>query len=242
MRKNKLLIIGAGGHGKVIADIALKLERYKCVSFLDDKITGEPISGVKVIGHTSDIHKFTDEYEFGIGIGDNKIRQQFFKQLLKLNQEMPVLMHPSVVLGEDIEIGAGTVLMAGVVLNSSTKLGKGCIINTSSSIDHDCEIRDFCHISPGSHVAGNVLIDNLTWLGIGSIIRNNIKITSDTIIGAGAVVVNDITEPGIYVGVPAKKKSKFNTTGDLTNVYVDDFILFKHVHNINGNDLLSIIN
>lgn len=205
MMKGKLLIVGASGHGKVIADIALKLERYELISFLDDNITGEPIPGAKVIGKTSNIHEYVNEYEFAIGIGNNEIRQNFFKRLFDLNARMPVLKHPSVILGEDIKIGEGTVLMAGVVINSSTNIGSGCIINTSSSIDHDCKIGDFSHISPGVHVAGNVFIDNLVWLGIGSIIKNNIKISSDTIIGAGTVVIDNINEPGVYVGVPARE-------------------------------------
>lgn len=116
-----------------------------------------------------------------------------------------MLIYPSAVIGTDVEIGIGTVLMAGVVINSSTRIGKGCIINTSSSLDHDNIIEDYVHISPGVRTAGSVGIGKGTWLGIGSVVSNNVNICSGCKVGAGAVVVKDITEPGTYVGVPVRK-------------------------------------
>ena len=115
------------------------------------------------------------------------------------------MTHPSAVIGTDVEIGIGSVVMAGVVINSSSRIGKGCIINTSSSLDHDNVIDDYVHISPGVSMAGTVTVGRLSWVGIGSAISNNVKICSGCKVGAGAVVVKDITEPGTYVGVPVRK-------------------------------------
>ena len=115
------------------------------------------------------------------------------------------MIHPSAVIGTDVEIGIGSVVMAGVVINSSTKIGKGCIVNTSSSLDHDNIIEDYVHISPGVRTAGSVSIGKLTWIGIGSVVSNNVNIYSSCKVGAGAVVVKDITEPGTYVGVPVRR-------------------------------------
>ena len=115
------------------------------------------------------------------------------------------LIHPSAIIGTDVEIGMGTVIMAGVVINSSCRIGKGCIINTSSSLDHDNFIEDYVHISPGARTAGSVTIGKGTWLGIGSVVSNNVNVCGDCMIGAGAVVVKDVTEPGTYVGVPVRR-------------------------------------
>lgn len=108
-------------------------------------------------------------------------------------------------IGSEVEIGIGTTVMAGVVINSSTKIGKGCIVNTSSSLDHDNVIEDYVHISPGAKLAGTVKIGKGSWIGIGSVVSNNVNICSECKVGAGAVVVKDITEPGTYVGVPARR-------------------------------------
>lgn len=115
------------------------------------------------------------------------------------------MIHPSAIIGEQVYLEAGTVVMAGAVINCCTKIGKGCIINTTSTVDHDNIIEDYVHISPGAHLAGTVNIGRGTWLGIGSIISNNINVTGGCRIGAGTIVVKDITELGTYVGVPSRR-------------------------------------
>ncbi|WP_342580948.1 acetyltransferase [Ureibacillus sp. FSL W7-1570] len=203
--KNKLLIIGASGHGKVVADIALKMNKWESISFLDDNQNLKSSMGIDVIGTTKDVHKFIDSHDVIVGIGNNSTREKIQSMLEKLGASIPVLIHPSAIIGNDVEIGIGTVVMAGVVINCCTKIGKGCIINTSATIDHDNIIEDFVHISPGAHLAGTVKVGQGSWLGIGSIVRNNIIITQNVNIGAGAVVVKNITESGTYIGIPAKK-------------------------------------
>ena len=199
-----VIIIGAGGHGKVIADIA-KLNGYKEIYFLDDDINKHKIGEYQIIGTSKDIDKYKEKYDFIVGIGNNKIRKKFSLKLNERKIKQPSLIHPSAVIDQTVNIGQGTVVMSNVVINADSKIGNGCIINTSSSIDHDCLISNYTHISPGVHIAGNVYIGEETWLCIGSVIINNITIGSNIIVGAGATVINSIDENGIYVGIPAKR-------------------------------------
>lgn len=203
--KSKLLIIGAGGHGKVVADIALKMNKWKEILFLDDNENIRTPIGMEVIGKTRDVFEYMDDFDFFIGIGNNSIREGIQSKLEAEGVNLPTLIHPSAVIGEQVELAAGTIVMAGCVINCCAKIGKGCIINTSSTIEHDNLIEDYVHISPGVNLAGTVNIGKGTWLGIGSTVSNNINITSSCNIGAGAIVIKDITEAGTYVGVPARR-------------------------------------
>lgn len=208
MKKN-LVIIGASGHGKVVADIALKIDQWRSISFLDDDVNIESSMGIDVIGKVDDYRKYIGESEIFVAIGNNKIRKVIQAEIEEAGASIPVLIHPSAIIGSEVEINSGAVVMAGSIINCSTKIGKSCIINTGATVDHDNVIEDYVHISPGVHLAGSVLIGKGTWIGIGSIVSNNLKITSGCTVGAGAVVVRDIDEPGTYTGAPAKK-IKFN--------------------------------
>jgi sugar O-acyltransferase (sialic acid O-acetyltransferase NeuD family) len=204
-RKNKLLIIGASGHGKVVADIANKMNQWQQIAFLDDDGTINERMGLQVIGKTIDAAKFIEDHEFVVAIGNNNTREKIQTQLEKEGATIATLIHPQAVIGENVEIEAGTVVMAGIVINCFSKVGKGCIINTGATIDHDNVIGDYVHISPGAHLAGTVEIGNKSWIGVGAVISNNLNLTNKVCIGAGAVVIKNITEPGTYVGVPVKK-------------------------------------
>ena len=133
-----------------------------------------------------------------------KIRRNVQESLEDMGADIVSLVHPAATVAYDVQIGAGTVVMAGAVINPSTVIGKGCIINTSASVDHDNVIGDYCHISVGAHTAGTVNMGDNCWLGIGGIVSNNIDICADTFICAGGVVVKNITKPGKYAGIPAR--------------------------------------
>jgi len=203
--KNKLIIIGASGHGKVVADIAIKMNKWQSITFFDDDESIKTSMGLEVIGKTADAFTYKDEADFFVAIGNNATRENIQEKLIDERLNVVSLIHPSSVIGTDVEIGIGTVVMAGVVINSSTRIGKGCIINTSSSLDHDNNIEDYVHVSPGVSLAGTVRVGRLSWIGIGSVVSNNVNICSGCKVGAGAVVVKDITEPGTYVGVPVRR-------------------------------------
>lgn len=202
---NRLIIIGASGHGKVVADIAA-LNGYTDIVFLDNNPALKACAGYPVLGPDS----MTSELDgdIFIAVGKANIR----KKLMGRNTErkFPVLLHPSAVVADGVEIGEGSVVMAGAVINPGARHGKGCIVNTSSSIDHDCTIGDFCHISVGAHLSGTVKVGNNVWIGTGATVSNNISICANVVIGAGAVVIKDIVIPGTYIGVPSKMLDKHN--------------------------------
>lgn len=195
---NRLIIIGASGHGKVVADIAV-LNGYKDIVFLDDDLSKTYCGGFPIIGTTDKIV----EGDIFVAIGNSTIREK-----LSMNKKSITLIHPSAVIASDVVIGEGTVVMAGVVINAGVKIGRGCIINTSSSVDHDCTVGDYCHISVGAHLCGTVKVRDCAWIGAGVIISNNVNVCGECMIGAGAVVIKDIDEAGTYVGVPARMTNK----------------------------------
>lgn len=201
----QLLIIGAGGHGRVVADIALKTGKWRQVGFLDDDATLKSPIGIKVIGRLNEVTKYGGDHDILVAIGNNQIRERVQSQLESAGFTLPTLIHPRAIIGERVEAGPGTVIMAGTVINCGSVIGKGCIVNTGATIDHDNRIADYVHISPGVHLAGTVAIGRRTWLGIGTAVSNNVKIIEDCVVGAGAVVVRDIIETGTYIGVPARK-------------------------------------
>lgn len=198
----KLILIGAGGHGKVVADIAEK-NGYTEIAFLDDNTDTTHCDGYKVLGKIDSAVDYKD-YDFVVSIGNAAIRQKIQQRLENENLNIVTLIHPHAVIAQHVEIGKGTVVMAGAVINPATKIGSGCIINTCSSVDHDCTIGDFVHVSVGAHIAGVVTVKDRTWIGAGATISNGINITDDCMIGAGAVVVKDIQVKGTYKGVPAR--------------------------------------
>lgn len=198
--EKKLIIIGASGHGKVVANIAERLG-YTNIVFLDSDTSKTTCASYPVVGTDSIVNELDGEVV--VAIGNAAVRRRIQERISP--DRMATLIHPDAVVARDAVIGEGTVVMAGVVINPNVTIGKGCIINTCASIDHDCFISDYVHISVGTHIAGTVNVGAATWVGIGATVSNNINITSDCMIGAGAVVVKDITEPGTYVGVPATR-------------------------------------
>jgi sugar O-acyltransferase (sialic acid O-acetyltransferase NeuD family) len=203
--KNKLLIIGASGHGRVVADIALKMNKWQSIAFLDDNSNLGSTMNLAVIGTSAKILSYINDYDIFVGIGNNASRKKLYQILENAGASIPLIIHPNAIIGEQVEIASGTVIMAGAIVNCCTKIGKGCIVNTGASVDHDNTIEDYVHISPGTHLAGNVKVGQESWLGIGSTISNNVTIVNNCKVGAGALVIMDIKETGTYVGVPVRK-------------------------------------
>lgn len=201
----KVIIIGASGHGKVIADIVLK-SGDTIRGFLDDFYIDDDFLGFPVLGKSDSFRKYSDCY-FVVAIGNAKIREKIVNSLEGM--KFYTAIHPTAIISSiGVHIGEGTVIMANAVINSCATIGKHCIINTSAVVEHDNLIEDFVHVSVGAQLAGTVQVGRMTWIGIGSTVKNNISICRNCMIGAGAVVVNDIKEEGTYVGVPARLREK----------------------------------
>lgn len=199
-----VVIIGASGHGKVVADIVIE-NGDQVVGFLDDNPNlPEKFIGFPVLGIIDEYQNYLDA-KFIVAIGNAAIREKIVNKLG--NVAWYTAIHPTVVISKlDTAIGEGTVIMANAVVNPGAKIGSHCIINTGAIVEHDNRLEDYVHVSVGAKLAGAVSVGKSTWIGIGASVRNNLEIYADCMIGAGAVVVKDIKEAGTYVGVPARKR------------------------------------
>ena len=192
-----LYILGAGGHSKVVIEIAEDLG-YKIISILDDNPSVENIFQYKVFPSSDNINISENLFlAVGNNINRKKIASKFTAPELNL-------IHPSAVVSKRTIFGYGNAVMAGVVINSSVKIGNHCIINTSACIDHDCKIDDFVHISPNASLAGNVRVMEGAHVGIGATVKQDITIGKWSVVGAGAVVINDVPNNAVVVGNPAR--------------------------------------
>lgn len=207
MQSKGLLIMGAGGHGKVVADAALQQRCWRSIAFYDnDETRRSPLPDVPLYGPSRPLDRLTDEYPDAlVAIGDAARRLKLIRQLKAHGFQIPSVQHPGAVVSPYATIGSGCALLANCVINADTTLGTGCIINTGATVDHDCELGDGVHIAPGAHVAGGVSIGPETWIGIGACIRQNITIGKGVAVGAGSAVICDIGDALTVAGVPAKE-------------------------------------
>ena len=191
-----IVIYGASGHGKVIADIAGK-RGYGDILFYDDDPEKKTIGGHRIL------HEFPEgDYDIVVAIGENATRQLVSE---RLDRRSVTMIHPDAVVADDVQIGEGSVVMAGAVINPGTVIGKGVIVNTYASLDHDNRIGDYAHVSVNAHTAGTVSVGERTFIGMGSNVINNITICADVTVGAGSLVIRDIEEKGTYAGSPVRK-------------------------------------
>ena len=216
-----VIVIGAGGHGKVIADI-IKKSGDMVSGFLDDNPSlSDTFMGYPILGST-DVFEDFKKCQFVIAIGDAVIREKITEKLDGVKWYTAI--YPSSVISDiGVSIGEGTVIMANVVINTGTIIGKHCIINSGAIIEHDNKIDDFVHVSVGAKLAGTVTIGKGTWIGIGVSVSNNISICADCMVGAGGVVIRNIEKAGTYVGVPVERsdmKEKFRGgENNLINIF-----------------------
>ena len=201
---NKLIIVGAGGHGKVVADAAFAMQKWEKICFLDNHETS--CNGRLVIGEFSDLSSELkkDFADVVVAVGDNYMRAELLLKIKKLGFNLPVVVHPYSWISGFAEIEAGSFISAGVVINANAKVGFGSIINTSAVIEHDCIIDEYVHISPNVALAGKVVVGKNSWIGVGANVIEGMQIGKNVIIGAGSVVINNIIDNVVVVGVPAK--------------------------------------
>lgn len=199
----RIAIIGAGGHGKVTAEIAV-LNGYNTIHFFDDSPKEYPWP---IIGNTQDVYKNISNYDsIFVAIGSNKIRQKITSELEKVNAPITILCHPESIISPSASIEAGVLIVAGAIINPMATIKKGAIINTGATIGHDVIIGEYVHIAPGCNLAGEIIVGNGSWLGVGSVVIQKTHITQDVYLGAGSLVIKDILESGLYFGSPATKQ------------------------------------
>lgn len=193
-----MILFGASGHAKVIIDVLLKAG-LKVDYLVDSNPQLTQLMGYKVV-HDS-MFEATSDHEVILSIGNNSVRK---KLAGSLNTKFGVAVHPQAVIGQEVEIGSGTVVMGGAVINPSVNIGTHCIINTAASVDHDCNIDDYAHISPNATLCGTVSIGEGTHVGAGATIIPNLNIGKWVTIGAGAVVIADVPDYAVVVGNPGR--------------------------------------
>lgn len=199
-----LALLGAGGHGKVVADAALSAG-WQHVIFFDDAWPN-----VQTIGHWSVVGDMTvlleRLHEFDgilVSIGHCASRWQKQQMLQTAGAKLATVLHPRACVSSFASLGPGTVVMAGAVVNIDADIGAACIINTGASVDHDCTLAHGVHVCPGAHLSGNVSVGACSWIGVGATVRQGIHIGAEVTVGAGAVVVKPISDGLTVVGNPA---------------------------------------
>ena len=201
----RLAILGASGHGKVVADMALLLG-YTGVIFFDDAwLSNSSVSRWSAIGTTETLLASVANFDAVIvGIGDNRTRLE--KQALLAANGAPLvsLVHPAAAVSNFAQIGEGSVIFAGAVVNVDAVLSAAVIVNTGATIDHDCRLADGAHIAPGAHLSGDVHVGASSWVGVGACVKQGVHIGSGVMVGAGAVVVSNIPDGVTVVGNPAR--------------------------------------
>jgi sugar O-acyltransferase (sialic acid O-acetyltransferase NeuD family) len=203
----QLIVFGASGHGKVVADIGRSIGLV-AVAFLDDdpRKDGALLSGVAVLLWK----RFIEERGswrsalIGLGVGDNGNREKCVARLADVGIAAATLVHASAVVAPSAALGAGTVVMAGGVVNPDAVLGVGCIVNTGAVVEHDCRLGAFVHLSPNAALGGAVEIGDRTHLGLGAVALPGVRIGRDVVVGAGSVVHRDVPDGTTVVGVPAR--------------------------------------
>lgn len=203
---NKLILIGNGGHSKVIQDIVNICSEYTLYAILDEKYKDEYVHRNIVHSNFSFLDKIeADEYLYCIAIGNSRTRKQIFTKLTIPIENYVTLIHPSAVISESVNVDYGTVIMPNVVINANTSIGNHCIINTGSIVEHDNVILDYVHVSPNATLTGDVTVGKGTQIGASATIIPGKKIGDWCTVGAGSVVLDDIPDNRTVVGIPAKE-------------------------------------
>lgn len=202
-----LVIVGAGGHGRVCADIA-EAAGFTIHGFADDNHElGETINGHQCVANTfEDIKEHCQPgYRlFFVAIGDNGVRQEIYNMAVALNYDIPTIIHPAAIVSRHASIGLGTMIMPGAIVNANATIGNCCILSAGCSVDHDCIIEESVQVSPGVAIAGGVTIGEKSFIGTGASIIPGITVGKGCLVGAGAAVTKDIEDGGRVAGVPAR--------------------------------------
>ncbi|MBL1275516.1 MAG: acetyltransferase [Ectothiorhodospiraceae bacterium] len=205
-----VIIIGAGGHAKVLAESLLRGDQT-ILGFTDPDASATLFEGIPYLGTDAIIFEHRPEEILlvnGLGsVGDNRTRQAMFSSFTAKAYRFTRVIHPSAIISHiEVEMGSGCQILAGALINPGARLGNNIIINSHAVVEHDCRIGDHVHISPGAIICGNCTIDDMAYIGASSTLKQGVNIGKGAIIAAGAVVINDVPSYTLMAGVPAQQK------------------------------------
>ena len=203
----RLMILGAGGHGKVCMDIAEEMGIFDEILFLDDAKCGETVFNHEVVEEIEKYFLYIEEDTgFFVAIGDNEGRKKIIEEVKRNGGKIVNLIHPSSMISRYAQIGDGNIIMANSIVNAGAVLGNGIIINTGAVVEHDCHIENYVHCSPLSVVCGTCHIKEGAWIGAGATVIQGKIVGKRSRIGAGSVVIEDVKDWTTVIGVPAKER------------------------------------
>jgi len=207
---NSIILLGGGGHAKVLIDLVNERSDYQITGILDPVLkVGLRIKGFTVLGTDAELPKLRDQGipNVAIAVGSvkcNLLRKKLFDQSQKLGFKIPALVHPRSIVSADVKISDGVQIMAGAIIQTDTTLGEGTVINTGVQVDHDCRIGSQVFLSPGVVLSGGVIVGNNAFVGAGAVVIQGVRIGDNAVIAAGAVVIQDVEDGALVKGVPAR--------------------------------------
>lgn len=210
MNKKEIILIGGGGHCKSCIEVIESENKYSIAGIIDTKEKiGKMVLGYPIIGCDEDLPLLKNKYDYAlITVGQIKtadLRIKIYNNLKQLGYTLPVIVASSAIVSKNSKIDEGTIIMHQCLVNADVKIGKNNIINTKALIEHDAKIGNHCHISTNAVINGTVLIGNENFIASNTTFVNNLSTTNNVFVGISSVVTKNLTEPGIYVGNPARK-------------------------------------
>lgn len=207
---SEIVVVGGGGHAKVVISILRKLDRHRILGYTDLKDNGA-LAGVPHLGSDRELAALAVGQEglnavVALGqVGLGELRHELWMRVHSPVLSFPLIVSPDAIVNQGVSGGEGAVVMDGAVISSGAAIGRGAIVNTNSTIEHDVVLADWVHVAPGATICGDVTVGRFSMIGAGATVIEGIEIAAGCIVGAGATVVQDLMEPGIYAGSPARR-------------------------------------
>ncbi len=227
--KRRCLVVGAGGHGRVVLDILDQMGTYEVAGFLDSnaELHGRRVDGMQVLGSLEDAARLRDELGVRravVAIGDNGVRREFARRLEDAGFELINAIHPSANIARNASLGHNIVVAAGALVCAHCQIGDSVILNTGCIVDHETLIGTATHVCPGARIAGRVVIEAGAFVGIGATVVQSVRVGYEAVIGAGAVVIADVAPLSTVVGVPAREIKNRTSADDLEQWMLPEFL------------------
>ena len=205
---DKIVVVGGGGHAKVLISVLKRVGGYEIVGYTDE-VNRNRVLGIEYLGNDSilDIlHRSVTNAAIGVGnVVVSPVRESIVNRIKAASFLFPTIISPNAIINEDVILGEGCVVFDGALVNCGTRIGSFAIVNSQATIEHDCLIGHHVHVAPGATICGGVTIGDNTLVGAGATILQHISIGRDILIGAGSVVIEDILSSGTYAGIPARR-------------------------------------